>query len=248
GGGGGAFRMSSGERVDASGVRRHGLTLLVVALGAAAAPHPTAAAAVPRFGHVFLIVGENTSYEQITPAHAPFLTGGVKPQGAWLTGYHSFTKSSSLGEYIAMVSGRYTKCEANNDLPDHCHQRVLSLFSQLAATHRTWRDWEESMANPCSPLDSGAAWSRNIYSAHHNPALYFSGIQGGRFDAAIAPRAACRGFDLPMGTTGPDDTGAFDAALGSGNVGDLNLIVPNDCENGHDPCGTKDPVGQFDAF
>jgi hypothetical protein len=55
-------------------------------------------ACVPRFGHVFLIIGENTSYEQITPAHAPFLMGTVKPQGAWLTNDHSFVKSSSLGQ------------------------------------------------------------------------------------------------------------------------------------------------------
>jgi phosphatidylinositol-3-phosphatase len=24
--------------------------------------------------------------------------------------------------------------------------------------------------------------------------------------------------------------------------------VPNDCENGHDPCGTRDPIRQFDDF
>jgi len=224
------------------------LALVLVALAAAATAAP-AGAAVPRLGHVFLIVGENTSYEQITPAHAPYLTGTVRPQGAWLSNYHSFTKSSSLGEYIAMVSGQYTRCEANNDLPDHCHQRAPSLFAQLASSGRTWRDWEESMANACSPLDSGAAWSRNIYSAHHNPALYFTGIQGGRFDEAIAPKAACRDDDLPMGTTTtPDDTSAFDQALAGGDVGNFNLIVPNDCENGHDPCGTRDPVRQFDAF
>jgi hypothetical protein len=223
--------------------------LLIAALFVGASLTPSAAAAVPHFGHVFLIVGENTSYEQVTPGHAPFLTGTVKPNGAWLRNYHSFTKSSSLGQYVAMVSGRYTRCEANNDLPDHCHQRVGSLFQQLSATHRAWRDWEESMANACSPLDSGAAWAKNIYSAHHNPALYFTGIQGGRFDEAIAPKRACRQDDLPMGsTTTPDDTSFFDAALAGGAVGDFNLIVPNDCENGHDPCGTRDPVRQFDDF
>ena len=50
------------------------------------------------------------------------------------------------------------------------------------------------------------------------------------------------------GTTAPDDTSAFDAALAAGRVGAFNLIVPNDCENGHDPCGTHDPVRQFDDF
>src|SRR6188472_3594952 len=98
--------------------------LLVASALVAAAP---ASAAIPRFGHVFLIVGENTSYAQITPRHAPFLTGTVRPRGAWVTNDHSFTKSSSLGQYVAMVSGQYTRCEANNDLPDHCHQRAPNL-------------------------------------------------------------------------------------------------------------------------
>ena len=26
------------------------------------------------------------------------------------------------------------------------------------------------------------------------------------------------------------------------------MVVPNDCENGHDPCGTRDRVRQFDDF
>jgi phosphatidylinositol-3-phosphatase len=220
---------------------------LLVAI-AVSASSGSAAAAVPRFGHVFVIVGENTSVEQITPAHAPFLTGTIKPRGAWVTGDRSFRRSSSLGQYIAIVAGRYTRCEANNDLPDDCHRRAATLFGQLSATGRSWRDWEESMANPCSPLDSGAAWARNIYSAHHNPALYFTGLQGGRFDEAIAPAAPCRDDDLPMGNTGPDDTSAFDAALAAGRVGDMNLIVPNDCENGHDLCGTRDRIRQFDDF
>ena len=197
-----------------------------------------ASAAVPRFGHVFLIVGENTSYAQITPRHAPFLTGTVKPRGAWVTNDHSFTRSSSLGQYIAMVSGQYTRCEANNDLPDHCHQRAPNLFAQLAASGRTWRDWEESMTNACDPIDSGAAWAHNIYSAHHNPALYFTGLQGGRVDEAIAPAAAVPHERPADGHDRPRRHRAFDAALQTGDVGDLNLVVPNDCENGHDPCGT----------
>jgi hypothetical protein len=208
----------------------------------------SSSAAIPRFGHAFLIVGENTSYEQITPRHAPFLAGTVKPHGAWLTNMHSFVKSSSLGQYIAMVSGRYTACEANNDLPDHCHQRVPNLFSQLMAAGRSWRDYQQSMPNACNPEDGGAAWARNIYSAHHNPALYFTQIQGGRVDEAITPSAPCRIFDLPMGTTAPDDTSFFDQDLASGNVGSLNVVVPNDCADGHDLCGTHDRIRQFDDF
>jgi phosphatidylinositol-3-phosphatase len=229
-------------------MRKPLVVALVLAVSAAVAAAPAAAAPVPRLHHVFLIVGENTSFGQITPAHAPYLTGTIEPQAAWLTNYRSFTKSSSLGEYIAMVSGQYTKCEANNDLPDHCHQRIGNLFSQLDATGRTWVDWEESMVQPCDFVDSGMAWSKNIFSAHHNPAIYFTNVQGGVYDEAIAPKAECRTRNLPTGTTGPNDTSAMDATLAAGGASDFNLIVPNDCENGHDPCGTHDPVRQFDDF
>src|SRR5213080_3239754 len=76
------------------------------------APAATASAVVPRFGHVFLIVGENTSYSQVTAKHAPYETRALRPNGAWLASYRTFTKSSSLGQYIAMVSGQFTRCEA----------------------------------------------------------------------------------------------------------------------------------------
>src|SRR3954451_9986304 len=81
--------------------RMAGVSSLVCLAAVCAATALPADASVPRFGHVFVVIGENTSYEQITPAHAPFLTGIVRPQAAWLTNDHSFVKSSSLGQYIA---------------------------------------------------------------------------------------------------------------------------------------------------
>jgi hypothetical protein len=227
------------------------LALLATCLAAAVAATDPAGAhttAPSSPAQVFLIIGENTSASQITPSHAPYLTGTLKPAAAWMTSYHSFPKSSSLGNYIAMTSGQFTKCEANNDLPDHCHQNIANVFQQLQATGRTWFEFNEGAANPCDIVDHGAAWSKNIYSAHHDPAIYYTGIHGTRYDEAIAPKAACREHDLAMGTTGPDDTTTLDAALATGRIGALNVLVPNDCENGHDPCGTKDPVRQFDDF
>jgi hypothetical protein len=199
-------------------------------------PAATASGAVPRFGHVFLIVGENTSASQVTARHAPYITQKLRPRGAWLSNYHSFTRSSSLGEYIAMVSGQFSHCEANNALPSGCQQSLPTLFSQLAGTGRTWTDWQESMPAPCYRRDAGLPSRHNEYSAHHNPALYFTGL-----------RASCRTNSVSMGGTGPKDTAAFDRALKRGNIGDFNLVVPNDCENGHDPCG-GDPVRHYDQF
>jgi hypothetical protein len=59
------------------------------------------------------------------------------------------------------------------------------------------------MTQPCDFFDDGMAWSKNIFSTHHNPAVYFTGIEGGHYDEAIAPKAECRERDLPTGTTAP---------------------------------------------
>jgi len=211
------------------------------------APAATAAPA-PKLGHVFVIVGENTSTEQITPAHAPYLTRVLKPRAAWVTSYRSFAKSSSLGQYMAMTSGRFSRCEANNDLPDKCHQARDNIFSQLDATHRSWFQFTESADHACDIVDHGAAWSKDIHSAHHDPAIYYTQIHGRAYDEAITPKALCRAHDVPMGSTAPNDTAAMDHALATGAVGDLNLLIPNDCENGHDLCGTHDRIRQFDDF
>src|SRR5205823_12677035 len=47
---------------------------------------------------------------------------------------------------------------------------------------------------------------------------------------------------------GPNDTTVFDRALQAGDVARFDMVIPNDCENGHDACGTHDTVRQFDDF
>ena len=237
-----------------------GLTLCAL-LACLAVDAPTGRAAadgegVPSFGHVFLVVGENTSLSEVTPRNAPYLTGTLRPRAAWLTRYFALT-DGSLGDYVAMMSGQFIRCERNNDFSftngdvpgQHaCHQRVDNLFHQLDVRHVGWQEWNESAANPCDIFDHGAAWSKNTYSAHHSPAPYFDDIQAHHSSEDIVPSPECRARVLPAGTTGPDDMSAFDAALAVGNVGRFNLIIPNDCENGHDRCGTHDAVRQFDDF
>jgi hypothetical protein len=108
-----------------------------------ATPAPGAAASggegVPGFGHVFLIVGENTSANQVTAARSPYLTGSIKPRAACLTRYFALS-DGSLGNYVAMLSGQFIRCEANNDFSftngdvpgQHaCHQNVNNLLHQL---------------------------------------------------------------------------------------------------------------------
>src|SRR5439155_26388198 len=97
---------------------------------AGVAPHPTGNEGVPRFGHVFLLIGENTNLRWITPASAPFMTHVLMPAPAWLTDYHGL-HDGSLANYIGILSGQYTKCEVNNDTPDVCDENAAGVLTQL---------------------------------------------------------------------------------------------------------------------
>src|SRR5881227_1822927 len=115
------------------------LAWLAVGVVESPAARPASFDAVPAFGHVFLIVGENASFSEITPRHAPYLTGTLRTAGAWLTHYSGLA-DGSLANYAAMVSGQFVRCENNNDFSftngdvpgQHaCHQNVDNLFHQL---------------------------------------------------------------------------------------------------------------------
>ena len=121
------------------------------------------------------------------------------------------------------------------------------VFNQVHTNGRSWKLWAESATGPCDFFDSGRT-GRNTYGAHHNPAVYYDDITGGKYSEAVAPKATCTNNVLPTGTTAPNDTSAMDAALASGNVGALTQIIPNDCDKMHDRCGKAKRFHQFDRF
>jgi phosphatidylinositol-3-phosphatase len=236
------------------------LTLAAISLAGGAvgsrAATPAPFDGVPAFGHVFLIVGENASFSEISPRHAPYITGTLRPGGAWLTRYSALA-DGSLANYAAMVSGQFVRCENNNDfsftngdVPGQraCHQGVNNLFHQLDVRGISWQEWTESADNPCDIFDHGTTWAHNLFSAHHSPAPYFDDIQAHHSSEDVVPSLECRQKVLPAGTSGPNDMSTFDGALTTGDVGRFDMIIPNDCENGHDRCGTHDSVRQFDDF
>ena len=226
------------------------LALLLCSLTAAAPARAGGLERVPSLGHVFVLMGENQGLNKLTAAHSPYLTGTLKPRSAYLTRYTGVTLGGSLANYMGMVSGKFTACDVADDLPSpRCSHPWDSIFGQLDRKGLSWREWAQSADNACDIVDHGAAWSSNIYTVHHMPALYLTRLHGTGYDEALTPKAECRRDTPAMGTTAPNDTSAFDAALATGNVGRFNLVIPNDCENGHDPCApTKDGVRQFDDF
>lgn len=205
-------------------------------------------AAVPQFGNVFLIVGENTDYSQLTKNTAPYLMGTVKPESAWLTNYWATTHYSE-SNYVAMTSGQFTACEQKDGSIASCHQNVPNLFHQLDSFGAGgWTSWMESMPTPCDISGAGGNSTLNKYAPKHNPALIFDNVAGTWNGTSLSPSTECTNQDIPAGTTGPNNMDAFNTALG-GTVSRFNLIVPNECEDAHDNCKPAgNPLLQFDAF
>ena len=207
---------------------------------------------VPAFGNVFMIIGENTTAGQVTKVTAPYFTNTLVPKSAHLTTYFAPTHNSTAN-YVALMSGQYTRCEQVDKQPVDCHQGVDNLFSQLDKAGMSWTEWNESMNQPCDLNNTGSIQDLNKYRVKHNPALYFGKVEGvGNRWSATDLSSECLKNVIPAGTNGPNDTSALDAALASGTVSRFNLIVPNMCEDSHDACPPRGAqqgrIRQFDEF
>jgi phosphatidylinositol-3-phosphatase len=187
------------------------------------------AATAPAFGHVFVIVGENKSLYQLNSSNAPYIMNTLKPESAWMTDYNDVTPGS-LADYVALTSGQFAPCQTGGPCGT---QNVPSIFSQLG--DGAWKDWNESMPSNCYPTVAGSESALNAYKQGHNPALYYAGLP-------------CSTYDVPAGTTGPDDMSYFNDALAAGTVPEYNLISPNLCEDSYHSCNGANIITEYDNF
>jgi acid phosphatase len=226
--------------------------LAAIAVICSAAGSPSAGG-VPalRHTHVYLIIGENTEITQITKSNAPYLLNTLRPQGAWLTNYFAVTHFSEAN-YIGMMAGQFTPCQQEDGTPADCHQNWGNLFNQLDGAGVTWESWMESMPSPCALANSGSRKTLDHYAAKHDPAIFFDDVEGVDGQWSPTPGAECVARVIPTGPTDPvqpNDMSTFNRAVQQGTTAGFNLVVPNECEDGHDNCQPqRNRITQFDAF
>ena len=207
---------------------------------------------VPRFGHVFLIIGENTDYSHINATNTPFLMGTVRPDSAWFDNYFSATHWSEAN-YVAMVTGQFTSCE-QKDGGISCHQNVDNLYHRMDLAGLSWKVWLEAGAAKCDTGSGGTCASDTAcplsgFYTTGNPPILFDDIEGpGGVWSATNPSAECLANDIPAGTDS-DGMATFNADLATGNVADFNTIIPNGCDDGEANCKpVNNRYTQFDDF
>jgi hypothetical protein len=179
---------------------------------------PETVGPVPDFTHVYLLVLENKSYDQIVDSgDAPYLDELAARYG--LAERYAAVASPSQPNYVALVSGS-TQGIADNEPHD---VTAPTLFDQLEAAGRTWRVFAENVPPDCyrGAFADGGRDGDGRYARKHEPAISFTGISG--------DPARCAGIV---------DLTAFDP-----DAADFELIVPNLCHDMHD-CS----IGEGDAW
>lgn len=228
------------------------VAVLAALLIAAPAFGATRLEGVPRFGHVFLIIGENTDYSHVDATNTPFLMGTVRPHSAWFDNYYSATHWSQAN-YVAMVTGQFTACE-QKDGGISCHQDVDNLYHRLDLAGMSWKVWLEAGSAKCD-TGSGGSCASNVacplsgFYTTGNPPILFDDIEGpGGVWSATTPSSECLNDDIPAGTAS-SGMSTFNSELASGNVAQFNTVIPNGCEDGESNCKpTNNRFTQFDDF
>jgi hypothetical protein len=221
------------------------LTAIVAAVGLAVLAQASEAGGgaegVPHFGHVFVIMGENTDYQHLTATNAPFLLTSIRPSSAWFENYYAATHWSQAN-YVALTSGRFTKCE-QADRGYECRDDVDNLFHQLDGARMSWKVWLESGTAKCDTGSGGSCTSNDPcpltgFYTTGNPPINYTDIS----------YEECLANDVPAGTPA-DGMATFNARLATGDVADFNYVIPNGCEDGEANCKpVNNRYTQFDNF
>jgi hypothetical protein len=182
------------------------------AASASNGPCGTAAAPPATVDHVVWIWMENKPYEAIAASSSAPFENALANECGIATNYHGVAHPS-LPNYIAATSGDIQGI--GDDEPPASHPLgVASIYGQLKAAGKTWRDYAESSPGNCSLTPNG------LYAVKHDPAPYYTGI-----------RSDCADWDVPMGTIAG---GSFLNDLTAGTLPSFSFVTPDLCNDTHD--------------
>jgi phosphatidylinositol-3-phosphatase len=122
-------------------------------------PPPTPTGTVPQFGHVVLVVEENSSYsEVIGSSEMPYLNSLAKQYG--LATQYFANAHPSIGDYFMLTTGQIvTNKDSFTGRVD-----VDNIVRELVASGKTWKSYAESRGDQLS------------YARWHDPLSYFSDV------------------------------------------------------------------------
>jgi Phosphoesterase family/Immunoglobulin domain len=180
----------------------------------------------PPFGHVFIVVEENTNYSSVIGSSSMPYLNSLATQYGLATQYYANTHPS-IGNYMMLTTGAII---TNDDTcnPDGsfsgsgpCPMPYASnnIVRQLLAAGKTWKAYEEDLPSACY-----LGGDTGNYSTHHNPLAYMGEV--------VNNSTQCQNI-VPFTQFATD--------LNANHLPNYSFITPNMCNDAHDcSLGTAD--------
>jgi hypothetical protein len=187
---------------DAAGTSATLTTNITISAGAAAAP----------FGHVVIVVEENTNYASVVgdTATMPYLNSLISSYGL-ATQYYSNTHPS-MGHYMMLTTGILTNDDS--ETPSSFPVSVNNVVRELAANGKTWKAYAEDL-----PYVGYVGGNTGNFAIRHVPLAYLTDVQDS---------AAGRQTVVPFTQFATD--------IAAGHLPDYSFVTPNLCNDAHN-CG-----------
>jgi phosphatidylinositol-3-phosphatase len=242
---------------------------LALAVGLLGASSAAAAADVPHYKHVFIIVLENEDASATfgPQTEIPYLANTLTSQGAWAKNYYA-TGHNSLDNYISMVSGQapnfqtQADCQFYTDFipvsgPDANGQFVnpvggcvypagaQNIATQLQGNGYTWKGYMQDMASS-APAEPSTCRHPKLNSQDGTQSARPGDQYAARHNPfvyfhSIIDSPSCDANDVDLGRLGPD-------LASEATTPDYAFITPDLCNDGHDePCIDGQPGGMTQA-
>lgn len=200
------------------------MAVLVITIPAAALAQGTSGtsgAVIPNYKHIFVVVLENHSDQEIIGnANAPRINELAQTYGL-ATDYFGITHPSEPN-YVALIGGSFFGIQddgAYNGTANGVNHTIdqPSLGQQLEEAGLSWKDYQQTLPYPGY---LGTTFGNGLYASKHNPFMNFAAVQN---DPAELQKSV-------------PDTQLF-VDLATNDVPNFSLIVPDQC---HDMHGTSD--------
>jgi phosphatidylinositol-3-phosphatase len=160
---------------------------------------------LPAFGHVVIVLGENSTFGQTYNSGAmPYLDSLANKYGLSIN-YWADTHPS-IGNYLN-ISGGNILTNDDSQTPSSFPVSGESIAKALENASKTWKDYEES-TNGCGAVKNGK------YIVRHDPLRYYTDIN------TESANFVC------MST--------FDSDVSAHTLPNLSWLAPNGCDDAHD--------------
>lgn len=174
-----------------------------------------ATAAVAPFGHVFIVMEENTNYaDVIGSASAPYLNALANQYGL-ATQYYA-SSHPSIPNYFALTTGQ-TLTNDDSQTPLTFPVSVDNVVRELLAAGKTWKSYAESIPSlgyiggDATGPDGGTFYTRHV------PLPFMTDVQD----------SATQKLNIVPFTQ-------LAADLAANDLPDYSFITPNGCDDAHD--------------